>query len=67
MIFSDGVRDATGGHDSVQEQLLPLRRHPAPHQERKMTEGQPSSLRPCRMEHVEDSVFTDRGIKQISN
>ena len=40
MIFPDGVRDAAGGHDSVQEQLLPLRRHQTPHQERQMTEGQ---------------------------
>ena len=52
MIFSDGVRDAAGGHDSVEEQLLPLRRHPTPHQERQMTEGQLDSLWPPHMEHV---------------
>ena len=29
--FLDGVRDGAGGHDAVEEQLLPLRGHPPPH------------------------------------
>ena len=42
--FSDGVRDAAGGHDTVEEQLLSLRRHPPLNAGWQMTEGQPCSL-----------------------